>query len=321
MIDIFVYFYYIVGGIMDNQKIGTFIKELRKEKNLTQKDLAGKLNITDRAISKWERGINCPDIFLLDDLSQILDVSVIEILKGRRLSKEEIINNKELVETMSFANKTLKEKLKKVIDTVTISIVVFISLLLLLYNIRGIYYSNKVYNTDSNQEISLQDKYINKINNNINLIENNQGKYNYEEYQLILNFINDIKYLTNKNIEQELINKTQFTIKDFNNFFDNMSIYDIYGYDGSNSYKQIYKIILKYDINKYDNMLNYNLAQRYYANSYQELSEIYYPIYLYNYNFKEHIGYEIYIKNLIQIKYSSYLLILNDIVEVGGIYE
>lgn len=112
---------------MDNQKIGTFIKELRKEKNLTQKDLAGKLNITDRAISKWERGINCPDIFLLDDLSQILDVSVIEILKGRRLSKEEIINNKELVETMSFANKTLKEKLKKVIDTVTISIVVFIS--------------------------------------------------------------------------------------------------------------------------------------------------------------------------------------------------
>ena len=261
---------------MDNQKIGTFIKELRKEKNLTQKDLAGKLNITDRAISKWERGINCPDIFLLDDLSQILDVSVIEILKGRRLSKEEIINNKELVETMSFANKTLKEKLKKVIDTVTISIVVFISLLLLLYNIRGIYYSNKVYNTDSNQEISLQDKYINKINNNINLIENNQGKYNYEEYQLILNFINDIKYLTNKNIEQELINKTQFTIKDFNNFFDNMSIYDIYGYDGSNSYKQIYKIILKYDINKYDNMLNYNLAQRYYANSYQELSEIYY---------------------------------------------
>ena len=306
---------------MDNQKIGTFIKELRKEKNLTQKDLAGKLNITDRAISKWERGINCPDIFLLDDLSQILDVSVIEILKGRRLSKEEIINNKELVETMSFANKTLKEKLKKVIDTVTISIVVFISLLLLLYNIRGIYYSNKVYNTDSNQEISLQDKYINKINNNINLIESNQGKYNYEEYQLILNFINDIKYLTNKNIEQELINKTQFTIKDFNNFFDNMSIYDIYGYDGSKSYKQIYKIILKYDINKYDNMLNYNLAQRYYANSYQELSEIYYPIYLYNYNFKEHIGYEIYIKNLIQIKYSSYLLILNDIVEVGGIYE
>ena len=306
---------------MDNQKIGTFIKELRKEKNLTQKDLAGKLNITDRAISKWERGINCPDIFLLDDLSQILDVSVIEILKGRRLSKEEIINNKELVETMSFANKTLKEKLKKVIDTVTISIVVFISLLLLLYNIRGIYYSNKVYNTDSNQEISLQDKYINKINNNINLIESNQGKYNYEEYQLILNFINDIKYLTNKNIEQELINKTQFTIKDFNNFFDNMSIYDIYGYVGSKSYKQIYKIILKYDINKYDNMLNYNLAQRYYANSYQELSEIYYPIYLYNYNFKEHIGYEIYIKNLIQIKYSSYLLILNDIVEVGGIYE
>ena len=61
---------------MNNQKIGDFIKELRKEKDLTQKELADKLNITDRAVSKWERGLNCPDIFLLDDLSQILDVSV-----------------------------------------------------------------------------------------------------------------------------------------------------------------------------------------------------------------------------------------------------
>ena len=52
---------------MENQKIGNFIKELRKEKKLTQKDLAAKLMITDRAVSKWERGLNCPDISLLDD--------------------------------------------------------------------------------------------------------------------------------------------------------------------------------------------------------------------------------------------------------------
>ncbi len=47
---------------MENQKIGNFIKELRKEKNLTQKELADKLFITDRAVSKWERGLSCPDI-------------------------------------------------------------------------------------------------------------------------------------------------------------------------------------------------------------------------------------------------------------------
>ena len=75
---------------MENQKIGNFIKELRKEKNLTQKELADKLFITDRAVSKWERGLSCPDISLLDDLSNILGVSVIELLKGRRLDKDEV---------------------------------------------------------------------------------------------------------------------------------------------------------------------------------------------------------------------------------------
>ena len=53
---------------MNKQKIGDFIKKKRKEKGLTQKELAEKLEITDRAISKWERGINCPDISLLKDL-------------------------------------------------------------------------------------------------------------------------------------------------------------------------------------------------------------------------------------------------------------
>ena len=97
---------------MENQKIGNFIKELRKEKNLTQKELADKLFITDRAVSKWERGLSCPDISLLDDLSNILGVSVIELLKGRRLDKDEVINNKELIESMNYANKNMKQKIE-----------------------------------------------------------------------------------------------------------------------------------------------------------------------------------------------------------------
>lgn len=53
---------------MDNQKLGIFITELRKEKGLTQAQLAQKLNVTDKAVSKWERGVGFPDIKLLEPL-------------------------------------------------------------------------------------------------------------------------------------------------------------------------------------------------------------------------------------------------------------
>ena len=69
---------------MDNSKTGLFIREMRKEKNMTQKDLASQLNITDRAVSKWERGLCAPDISLLEPLSQILGCSVSEIISGEK---------------------------------------------------------------------------------------------------------------------------------------------------------------------------------------------------------------------------------------------
>lgn len=69
---------------MDILKTGAFIKKLRKEKNMTQKELAQKLHITDRAVSKWERGLNAPDIALLEPLAEALDVSVSELIQGER---------------------------------------------------------------------------------------------------------------------------------------------------------------------------------------------------------------------------------------------
>lgn len=70
---------------MDKVEFGLFICKLRKEKNMTQKELADKLLVSDKAVSKWERGINYPDITLLEPLSLILDVSVTELVQeGRR---------------------------------------------------------------------------------------------------------------------------------------------------------------------------------------------------------------------------------------------
>ena len=67
---------------MDCKKIGNLIYELRKSKNMTQKQIANLMNISDKTISKWERGLGCPDISLLPELSQILGVSVDQILSG-----------------------------------------------------------------------------------------------------------------------------------------------------------------------------------------------------------------------------------------------
>lgn len=74
---------------MDNAKTGAFIKALRTEKRLTQRELAEKLHITDRAVSKWERGLNAPDIALLEPLAEILEVSVVELIRGERIPEEE----------------------------------------------------------------------------------------------------------------------------------------------------------------------------------------------------------------------------------------
>lgn len=71
---------------MDCKRTGKFIYEMRVRKGFTQKELADKLNITDRAVSKWERGLGIPDVSLLNELSLVLDVSVSEILNGEKFN-------------------------------------------------------------------------------------------------------------------------------------------------------------------------------------------------------------------------------------------
>ena len=74
---------------MDPVKTGTLIRALRKERNMTQKDLAEHLHITDRAVSKWERGLCAPDISLLGPLADILGISILELIQGERNSRTE----------------------------------------------------------------------------------------------------------------------------------------------------------------------------------------------------------------------------------------
>ena len=73
---------------MDQRKIGRFIAECRKENNLTQLQLADKFGITDKAVSKWERGIAMPDSSIMLELCDILGISVNELLIGEKIAKE-----------------------------------------------------------------------------------------------------------------------------------------------------------------------------------------------------------------------------------------
>lgn len=67
---------------MDCTKVGKLLYDLRKEKRMTQKEIADKMNISDKTVSKWERGLGCPDISLLSELSDIFGVNIEKILQG-----------------------------------------------------------------------------------------------------------------------------------------------------------------------------------------------------------------------------------------------
>ena len=75
---------------MDAEKFGAFILERRKELNMTQAQLAEKLHITSKAISRWERGVGFPDINLLDPLARALDITLLELMQSERTKQESI---------------------------------------------------------------------------------------------------------------------------------------------------------------------------------------------------------------------------------------
>ena len=74
---------------MDQEKIGRFIAELRREKNMTQQELADELCVTDRAVSHWENGRRLPDISLLKELAAFFNVTIDEIISGKRMTEDE----------------------------------------------------------------------------------------------------------------------------------------------------------------------------------------------------------------------------------------
>ena len=99
---------------MNQEKIGKFIATCRKEKNMTQEQLAEKIGVTDKSISRWENGKTMPDLSMIPILAEILGVDVSELLNGRKMTKEELINMRDsLNDVIDYTNSEKKNKSMK----------------------------------------------------------------------------------------------------------------------------------------------------------------------------------------------------------------
>ena len=98
---------------MDQIKIGEFLKELRKEHNLSQEQLAEKFNVSSRSISRWENGNTMPDISVMIELADFYDIDIRELLRGERKSEKMEENLKETLVMVAEYTEADKEKILK----------------------------------------------------------------------------------------------------------------------------------------------------------------------------------------------------------------
>ena len=101
--------------LIDQKKIGSFLRELRTGKNLTQEQLAEKLNVAGRTVSRWENGNNMPDLSIIVELADFYDVDIRELLNGERKSEE---MDKDLKETLEMVADYTEAEKSKILNNV-----------------------------------------------------------------------------------------------------------------------------------------------------------------------------------------------------------
>ena len=147
---------------MDQEKIGKFIQKLRKEKELTQQELANKLNVTDRAVSKWETGRGLPDLSIIKPLCEELDISINELLSGEKLNKKEY--NEKLEENIEKTIEYTNDKIKNIKNNINITLIVIgtIISLVLLDTAQALLFKNSPLIGIRDEYLSDADSYVDK---------------------------------------------------------------------------------------------------------------------------------------------------------------
>ena len=119
---------------MNQEKIGKFIAELRKEKNITQEQLAEKLGVTSKSISRWENGRTMPDYTLLKDLCNDLDININELLSGEKIKEIDYVNKSEenLIKLRKQIDK--RKKFLTIISYIFMTIIIIVFILNIVLN-------------------------------------------------------------------------------------------------------------------------------------------------------------------------------------------
>ncbi len=212
---------------MDSKKIGGFIAERRKELNLTQLELANRLNITDRAISKWENGRGLPDISLIKPLCDELGITVNDLLSGEKLKENDIkVKSEEnIISTLEHSKKKQKGYVKIAIAAIILVLIPIVSLFSMfiidlnrmrnneqvVFSTWGLKYSAPIDLSSENIEIAIKE-YMSEtyskrfedekcfVASNIYLIEETLEKSEYGVYAWILSETNRLD--ENGNLEE-----------------------------------------------------------------------------------------------------------------------
>lgn len=130
---------------MDNAKMGELIRDSRKEKGLTQKDVADKLGITDRAVSKWERGICAPDIAYIEELAEMLGLTVAELIAGQRMEHPPAQEVESAIkETITYSQNEMQSKRKAASKRTWIAVGILL-LLVIAITIGVLWYQGAFY--------------------------------------------------------------------------------------------------------------------------------------------------------------------------------
>lgn len=121
---------------MDIEKIGKFIAESRKKKNITQQELAEKLGVSDRTIGNWENGRNMPDLSLFKPLCQELDITLNDLISGEKVEEKEYQEKLEenIVNTIKYSNQKV-QKIKFICSFIAILLGLILLTLLILFGI------------------------------------------------------------------------------------------------------------------------------------------------------------------------------------------
>lgn len=195
---------------MDNNKIGKYIASRRKEKGLTQQELGNKLFVTDKAVSKWERGLSLPDITILEKLADVLNTDIYNVLqveKKNNLDIEKILNDER--------NKIKKELNKKIIiyilPIIFASCIIFFKLIPFSYNIE-----HPIYTYSENKTINLG---IPKFSF---LMKNNENSYSYKNFRgksvlksELKSYVNTLKHISCNNTTYFYDSDANITIIDY----------------------------------------------------------------------------------------------------------